>query len=237
MTRNALRASALAILLVSLLTLPVAAQTIPPGKDFWVTPPNGQTWFTFPAGDVESLCGAPPSDKWNHKVILAGVPAPGSDYDTVVARLDPAVFNATRQASTRIQVQSLAFASTAIQDTPCGPLDWTVRLAGQQAVTLMKLRRTSGRAGLFSADIAVNVEFRASRGGSALGSLFYNVILPDPQTGTPWSLGPRGEFRAGMTQSQNCVDVLRQKLTQFSPDSRHFYFISNLIAQGKCREQ
>jgi len=236
MSRNVLHDAAFVTLLVTLMALPAVAQTIPPGKDFWVTPANGQTDFTFPDKDVESLCGAPPSSTWNHKVALKGVPASGSDYDTVVARLDYAVFGGTLQASTRIQVQALNLASAASQDTPCGRLDWTVRLAGPQAVTTMKLRRTSEKGGLFSADIAVNVEFRATRGGVYLGSLFYNIVLPDPAAGTPWSFGTNGQFRAGMTEANDCIDVLREKLLTYSPDSSHFYFISNMIAQGQCRK-
>lgn len=234
MKRNALRYAAFVMFLVALMALPAFAQTIPPGKDFWVTPANGQTDFTFPAGDVESLCGAPPSTAWNHKVLLKGIPATGSDYDTVVARLDPAVFNSSLQASTRIQVVELRFASAAAQTTPCGVLEWTAGLAGPQAVTIMKLRRTSATGGLFSADIAVNVEFRAIRNGVYLGSLFYNIVLPDPATGTPWSFGAGGEFRAGMTPANDCVDVLREKLLTYSPDSSHFYYISDMIAKGQC---
>jgi hypothetical protein len=235
MNRNVLRDAAFVTLLVVLMALPAVAQTIPPGKDFWVTPANGQTDFTFPDKDVESLCGATPSSTWNHKLALKGVPAVGSDYDTVVARLDTAVFDTSLQASTKIQVQALNLASAAAQATPCGTLNWTVGLAGSQATTLMKLRRTSATGGLFSADIAVNVEFRAIRNGLYLGSLFYNIVLPDPLTGTPWSFGPTGQFRAGMTPANDCLDVLREKLLTYSPDSSHFYFISNMIAQGQCR--
>ncbi len=231
------RTTALLMLLASFLALPALAQTIPAGKDFWVTPNNGRTDFKFPANDVELLCGAPPSATWNHTVTLKGVPAPGSDYDTVVARLDNAVFNSSLQASTRIQVAQLSFVSAAPQATPCGTINWTVNLSGPQAVTLMRLRRTSATGGVFSADIAVSVEFRAFVGGTYLGSLFYNITLPDPATGTPWSFGPTGAFRAGMTTANDCVDVLRQKLLTYSPDSDHFYFISNMIAQGQCRYQ
>jgi hypothetical protein len=231
------RTTAILMLLATFLAIPAFAQTIPPGKDFWVTPNNGQTDFTFPNGDVESLCGAPSSTTWNHKVLLKGIPAPGSDYDTVVSRLDPATFNTSLVATTRIQVAALNFASAAPQSTPCGTLTWNVRLAGGQAVTMMTLRRTSATGGLFSADIAVNVEFRAFLGGTYLGSLFYNIVLPDPATGTPWSFGPGGQFRAGMTPANDCVDVLREKLLTYSPDSDHFYFISNMIAQGQCRYQ
>jgi len=232
-----LRTVAVLALLVSFLALPAFAQTIPAGKDYWVTPNNGQTDFTFPDKDVESLCGATPSSTWNHKVLLKGVPAVGSDYDTVVSRLDNAVFSTTLQASTRIQVAALNFASAAPQATPCGTLNWTVGLSGPQAVTTMKLRRTSATGGLFSADIAVNVEFKAFTNGAYLGSLFYNIVLPDPAAGTPWSFGPTGAFRAGMTPANDCIDVLRQKLLTYSPDSDHFYFISNMIAQGQCKRQ
>jgi hypothetical protein len=232
---GAYRSIYLVAFLVALLALPAVAQTIPPGKDLWVTPSNGQTTFTFPPGDVEALCGAPPSSTWDHKVALKGVPATGVDYDTVVSRLDPAVFNTTTlQAQTRIQVVGLNFASAARQSTPCGGLDWTVGLSGPQAVTVMKLRLTSSKGGLFSADIAVNTEFRAFKGGTYVGSLFYNIILPDPANGTPWSFGPTGQFRPGITDTNNCIDVLREKLQQYSTDSSHYYFISNMIAQGIC---
>lgn len=237
MKKTAWRTTALLLLLAGILSVPASAQTIVPGKDYWVTPNNGQTDFTFPNGDVESLCGAPASTTWNHKVVLKGVPASGSDYDTVVSRLDTAVFDSNLQASTRIQVSLLSFASAASQSTPCGTLNWTVGLSGPQAVTTMKLRRTSATGGLFSADIAVSVEFRAFRSGAYLGSLFYNIVLPDPQTGTAWSFGPTGQFRAGMTPANDCLDVLRKKLLTYSPDSDHFYFISNMIAQGQCKRQ
>jgi hypothetical protein len=102
----------------------------------------------------------------------------------------------------------------------------------------MKLRRTSTSGGTFSANIVVNVEFKATdAAGNYLGSLFYTRELPDPDGGTPWSFGPGGVFRAGMDTANNCINVLRQKLSTFAPTSSHYYFISNLIAQGNCREQ
>ena len=237
MNKAILRASLLGLLLASLAALPAAAQ-IPPGPDYWVTPDNGRTFFTFPNGDVESLCGAPPSTAWNHRVNLRGVPV-AADYDTVVQRLDKAVFDTTGHAQTRIVVKALSFASAAPQGTPCGTLKWTVGLTGTQSPTVMRLRRTSSQGGFFSADISVRVEFRAYNASTNayVGSLFYSMILPDPQNGTPWSFGTSGQFRAGMTTTNNCVDVLREKLTTYSPDSDHFYFISDMIAQGRCTRQ
>lgn len=233
-----LRASLLGVLLVSLAALPAAAQTIPPGADYWVTPSNGQTFFDFPAGDVESICGIPPAAGWNRRTVLKGVPI-AADYDTIVSRLDTAVFDANGNAQTRIVVKGLSFASAAPHSTPCGALDWKVGLSGNQSITTMKLRRTSATGGLFAADIAVNVEFRAYKAGSTsyVGSLFYNIILPDPANGTAWSFGPGGQFRAGMTPADNCINVLRTKLNSYSPTSNHYYFISDMIAQGRCTRQ
>lgn len=238
MNKAIFRASLLGILLVGLAALPAAAQPIPPGPDYWVTPNNGLTFFTFPNGDVEALCGAPPSTTWNHRVNLKGVPV-AADYDTVVQRLDTAVFNSTGNAQTRIKVTALSFASAAPQGTPCGTLNWTVGLSGTQSQTIMRLRRTSPKGGFFSADISVRVEFKAYNASTNayVGSLFYSMILPDPQNGTPWSFGTSGQFRAGMTTTNNCIDVLREKLNTYTPDSDHFYFISNMIAQGQCYRQ
>src|SRR5262245_17566070 len=90
-----------AVLLASLAALPAAAQVIPAGIDYWRTPNTGGTVFEFPEGDVESLCGLAPVVGWDHKVALQGVPTGGADWDTSVARLDDAVFDATGMAMVR----------------------------------------------------------------------------------------------------------------------------------------
>jgi hypothetical protein len=236
MTRLIPRAAALGILLVSLAALPCAAQVINPGNDFWTTPANGQTFFTFPSGDVEALCGAVPSSTWNHTLVLQGVPLGTPAYDTVVARLDPAVFDSTGTATTRVQVRALSFASSAPLATPCGSLSWTAGLAGTQGITKMTLHRTSPSGGYFNADLSVAVELRAfDPKGQYVGSLFYNFGLPD-QSGasTPWSINTAGEFRAGMTTTNDCIAVLRQKLAATPTSSEHYYYISDMIAHGQC---
>lgn len=238
MNRLSFHTAAALLLLAGIAALPAAAQpTIPAGDDPWVTPANGQTHFSFKAGDVESLCGAPASSAWNHDVALKGVPVSGTDADTFVRRLSPATFDADGNAATKIQVVRLELASVAPQETPCGMLDWRVRLAGPQATTVMKLVLTSPRGGYFSADIAVNVEFRAFRAGTYIGSLFYNIVLPDPANGTPWSFGSNGQFRPGITTTDNCIAVLRQKLLNYPTNSSHYYWISDMIAQGICHRQ
>jgi hypothetical protein len=229
------------LLLAGLTALPAAAAvTIPSGDDKWVTPNNGQTHFGFKNGDVESLCGAPASTTWNHNVSLRGVPVTGTDYDTIVRRLSPATFDTSGNASTTVVVTRLELVSSAPQATPCGSLNWRVSLSGAQAATPMKfaLTSTSPVGGVFAADIAVNVVFRATNAatGATVGSLFYNIVLPDPATGTPWSFGKTGVYRAGITPTDDCIAVLRQKLLTYPTTSSHYYWISDMIAQGLCRQ-
>jgi hypothetical protein len=240
MSKLTLRTAFLGLLLASLAALPAMAQVIPADKDPWVTPANGQTRFTFADGDVESLCGLAPDPSWDHTVALQGVPVPGSDYDTVVARLDDAVFS-NGVATTRIQVVGLSFRSINPTATPCGLLDWKVGLFGPQAVTKMTINRTTRTGGTFCADIAVNAELQAfDLNGKYVGSVFANVVLPQSAaTGcTPWSFDPTtGRFRPGISDTNNCIAALRKKLATYPTNSSHYYYISNLIAKGLCKEQ
>ena len=240
MGRSVVRGAVLALLVLAALASgqPAAAQVIPAGTDFWVTRPDGATQFNFPPGDVEALCGAaagPPIT-----VVLVGVPAPGADWDSAVARLSDAVFDSSGVAETKVRFASLSMRSAAATPTPCGPLNWQARLANvAQPVTSMKIVRNSPGGGTFFAELALRVEMQANHAGSHrfVGRLFYDVKLPDPAAGTPWSFGPAGGFRPGMTEHDDCIDVLRDKLGTFPPDSAHAYFISDLIAQGKCSRE
>lgn len=239
MIRTSLRVCILGILLVSLAALPSMAQPVPASNDYFRTPANGQTFFEFPDGDVESLCGAPPQAAWNHRVALTGVPQAGSDWDTVVSRLDSLVFppfNGVAQTlTTRVQVRSLTFVSIASQLTPCGELNWTARLAGAQPITKMVITRSTQGGGTFTANLAVSVELSATdTKGNYVGSLFYTRDLPNPTTGTPWSWRVDGVFRAGISDTNNCIAVLRAKLNTVDPASSHYYWISDMIAQGVC---
>ncbi|HEX6901665.1 MAG TPA: hypothetical protein VF789_18195 [Thermoanaerobaculia bacterium] len=220
------------------LAVPAAAdkEEILRGIDYWRTPPGG-TVFTFPSGDVESLCNADPSPTWNHQVSLRGVPTPGSDWDTAVQRLDNARFDRNGIALTQVRFRHISLASNAPSDTPCGKLNWTVRLAhGRQPIRPMRITRTSEEGGIFFANLALRVEFQATdAAGAPVGSLFYDVNLPDVPGGTPWSLRSDGVFRAGMDANDNCIQVLRDKLGTYPPGSQHIYFISNLIARGECK--
>jgi hypothetical protein len=140
-----------------------------------------------------------------------------------------------------VQVRSLTFVSIMPHPTPCGDLNWTARLAGVQPITRMVITRTSPRGGYFTANLTVSVEMAATdSAGNYVGSLFYSRDLPDSTAaGTPWSWSSDngGIFRAGMTETDDCIAVLRAKRNTFDPDSSHYYWISDMIAQGRCTDK
>jgi hypothetical protein len=246
MTKHLVRLFAFTLLIATFPAIPSMAQPIPAGPDYWVTPGNGQTFFEFPMGDVESLCGKPALLGWDHQIALKGVPQAGSDWDTVVKRLDnvnfpPYVAGSVYSVTTRVQVASLTFTSLAPQPTPCGELNWTARLAGPQPITPMTITRTSQRGGFFYANLTVSVEMTATDvDGNFVGVLYYTRDLPSPPNGSPWSWSfpdGGGIFRAGMTDTDNCIAALRAKRNTYDPESSHYYWISNMIAQGRCTDK
>jgi hypothetical protein len=224
--------------LVCLLALPATAQNIPAGNDYWATPSTGSTYFTIPAGDLESLCGAPASSTWNHVIRFRGVPV-FADADTVVRRLNSANFSSTvTSATVQVQVAALRFASLATTATPCGDLNFQAGLNGQQPVTTMKITRTSSRGGFFNSSLRVNVQISATFAdtGAELGRLYYTFDLPDPGS-TVWSYGGVGGWRPAVSAANDCFAVARAKIATFPDPAYHEYFIAQYQAQGICPRQ
>lgn len=230
MNRTELKISLFALVAVGLLALPAGAQVIPAGADNWVTPGDGLTFFTFPPGDVESLCNKPPSSDWDRRTSLRGVPSSGADWDTQVVRLKDADLS-DGSATVPIQVRQLHFASSAPHCTPCGTLRWRVKATEDQPETEMTITRSSENGGTFEALISVNVEFTAISAGTAIGSLHYTMDLPDPG-GTPWTFGGPTGWRPGIDEGENCIEILRKKISTLP--AFHAYFIEQMIAEGRC---
>lgn len=219
-------------------TLPAFAQ-IPAGVDRWVTPGNGQTFLVIPDGELEALCGRPADASWDHKIPMIGAPeAVTTDWDTAVRRLDKATF-VNRVATTRIQVAALQFKGLETRKTPCGTNSFSAHLRGVQPITSMTLRQTHANGGVFFADIKVATEIRVydAASGSQIGALPFVATLPSPSSGTPYTWVAGGIFKPGIDSStgpESCVPALRAKQAGYPVNSSHYYYIENLIAQGKC---
>lgn len=150
-----------ALLLVALPSF-AADRSIQSGVDLWRTPADGKTFIDFKNEPIPAGFFCFKSEPFAGRIIFAGVPIVTSEAgvlgetDTIVQRLDEAVFNGKGVARTRVQVRALHFASTKPIETACGAFNVEVRLNGQQPVTSMKIVRQNRHGGRFFAPIAVN---------------------------------------------------------------------------------
>jgi hypothetical protein len=139
-----------------------ASEPIRKGVDVWVTV-AGMAHTTFADDPIPAGFFCADSRPFTGMVTLKGVPlavTPGAGLggvDTVVRRLDDAVFNAKGEASTRIQLMALSLASIQPIETSCGKYDVAVSLApGEQPTTTMRIFLESSLGGTYSAPLALN---------------------------------------------------------------------------------
>jgi hypothetical protein len=176
-----------------LAAVPALAQdVIPHGTDSWTTAGDGSSYtdLSLPAGFLDPNC-----DAFSGRVILAGVPivtSPPNAFnggDTLVERLDDAVFDAKGTATTNIIVRGLHFQGTAPLKTACG--DWTadVGLDKQQSTTQMTIVRQDSSGGYFTAPISVNTVWTFTRSGDgAVRTLSTSNVLTSSEQ-SPWQAG------------------------------------------------
>jgi hypothetical protein len=241
-----------------------AAEPIHKGVDLWITV-AGRAQTTFADEPIPAGFFCPGSQPFTGTVAFKGVPlaaAPAKSLgkiDTVVRRLDDAVFDDKGQAATRIQLMALSLASIAPIETSCGKYDVAVTLApGEQPITTMRIFRTEAMGGTYSAPLALNVKavFTPVAGdpsarreltrrvdlGPAEHSAWAYVTMPRNSgriridtdgDGRPDTLLPGpSNFRAGVTPA-----VLRddQPKAEFAP-ARACY-ISDTCGVGMCPYQ
>jgi hypothetical protein len=174
-----MRRSFILALVLSLAALPAfASNVVYGGTDLWVTPANGSTYSDFAANPIPSGFFCSRSQAFTGKIVFKGAPLASDSpevtlgADTIIQRLDDAVFDDSGKASTRLQVKALHLVSLAPVKTACG--DWNVRASltgGDQPVTRMRIFRDHGEGGRFVAPLALNVKLTFSPVGRAGRSL------------------------------------------------------------------
>lgn len=142
---------------------PLAADPIiQRGIDAFVTRDDGKTFYDFAHNPIPADFFCDNSKAFTDRVVLKGLPLtttiPGQlrGADTIVERLDDAVFNAKDVAVTRIQFRALSMVSVAPIKTSCGAFHLYVSLDGPQRMTTMSIHRTQEGGGSFIAPLAVN---------------------------------------------------------------------------------
>lgn len=190
--------AALAVLLLVSVSPASADLVIRRGIDTFTTTANSKTFYDFAQSPIPAGFFCKSSQAFTGRVAFKGLPlatgTPGQlrGADTVIERLDDAVFDASGTAVTRIQFRALSLVSIAPLKTACGAFHVYVSLADQQRVTTMIIDRAQEAGGTFSAPLAVDVRMtfipvKPSR-TKAARRLELSGGFTFPATPSPWSL-------------------------------------------------
>lgn len=153
-----------AVLMLSLLLglSPLAADpVIQRGIDAFNTLASGSTFYDFAHKPIPAGFFCKNSKPFTGRVELKGMPlatgVPGQlrGADTVIERLDNAVFDANGTAVTRIVFRALSLVSIDPIETVCGSFHVYISLTGSQRVTKMTIYRTQKGGGIFEAPLKV----------------------------------------------------------------------------------
>lgn len=133
------------------------------GVDLWRTMEGDNTMLDFSENPIPAgfFCSA--SAPFTGRIGFQGVPLETSpagvfgNTDTIIERLDDAIFDPRGVARTRIQMRALSMVSTAPLRTACGTYNVTVGLDGEQPVTIMEIFRDGSIGGYFLAPLDINV--------------------------------------------------------------------------------
>lgn len=162
MSRRSTLFLALAVFLAAALPA-IAAQPIQHGIDTWRTVPEA-TYADFRDNPLPAGFFCAESPVFSGQIYLHGVPVVTDKgtlnrADTVVERLDDAVFNRRGVAFTRVQVRALQLAGIENFKTVCGEYKVFVTLdGGEQPVSRMKIVRDNNLGGRFMVPLSVNTK-------------------------------------------------------------------------------
>ena len=198
----------LAIVLMLCLSSAVVADSIKPGIDAFRTLGGGKTFYDFAKNPVPAGFFCASSATFADRVALKGLPVetgtPGElrDTDTIIERLDDAVFDAHGRAETRIRFRALSMVSVAPIKTSCGAYHVYVTLDGKQPVTKMRIQRTQQGGGNFRAPLAANVRlnFVPVRKDGSRRKLELRGSVKFPGKAIPWSF-PDGKVLKQMASA------------------------------------
>ena len=223
---------------------PLAADsTIQRGIDIFETRGDGKTFYDFAKSPIPAGFFCKGSKPFTGRVAFKGLPlttgTPGQlgDADTVIERLDDAVFDANGTATTRIQFRALSLVSIAPIKTGCGAFHVYVSLRGKQRVTTMKIYRTQDAGGNFVAPLAVNtrvtfIPVKPARNRAAR-KLELAADFTFPATPLPWrfSAGARAKGMDPVIVDTNgdlTPDTLLPSTSNFSAGSSPDRFMSKV---------
>jgi hypothetical protein len=176
--------------------------TVRKGIDAWSTV-EGQTHTSFAKNPIPAGFFCEQSKPFTGTIDLKGVPLATRPaqalgmVDTVVSRLDDAVFDEKGVATTRIRLTALSLASVKPVQTECGAYDVKVTLAGKQPTTTMRIVRTNERGGRYEAPLALDVRlvFTPVQGSKGARRELVSRIDLGPGTSSVWTYAARPRYQ------------------------------------------
>lgn len=132
------------------------------GSDLWWTPNDGKTALSFEQDPIPADFFCAGSSAFTGRIVFHGEPLatePAGVFgnaDTIVARLDDAVFDEDGIARTPVQLRALNLVSAEPIETECGRYNVTATLDGVQPITEMRIVRNGTIGGYFFAPLEVN---------------------------------------------------------------------------------
>ncbi|HYG64765.1 MAG TPA: hypothetical protein VEL74_19450 [Thermoanaerobaculia bacterium] len=165
-----IRSTVLTLVALCLAALPAIAadRVIQRGVDIWETVPQ-MTYTSFANNPIPAgfFCAEFPG--YTGRMWFKGVPLASDDpgalgtTDTIIERLDNAVFNKNGVARTRARVRALQLEGIEALKTVCGDYNVKVTLDGEQPVTRMRIVREHAKGGRFFVPLALNVKLTFTR--------------------------------------------------------------------------
>jgi hypothetical protein len=237
------------LLLAGLSPLTADSRIIHRGVDVFTTPADGRTYYDFAQSPIPAGFFCEASKAFTGRVAFKGLPlatgTPGQlgGADTVIERLDDAVFDAEGIASTRIRFRALSLVSIAPIKTACGAFHVYVSLGGKQRMTPMTLHQTQENGGSFVAPLAVDArlsfipvkaaKIKSSRPLTLAGSFTF------PASPIPWSLREDPKMRrigsaVVDTNGDLTPDTLLPGTSGFSPGQSPARLFNALYEGGDC---
>ena len=130
------------------------------GADLWTTPADGLTAVDFLENPIPAGFFCSTSAPFAGRIAFRGEPLSETgelgNTDTIVERLDDAVFDHRGVARTRVQLRALSLVGMELLRTDCGLFRVTAGLDREQPITVMEIVRNGSIGGYFLAPIELN---------------------------------------------------------------------------------
>jgi hypothetical protein len=202
--RKHLVSAVLITVLCLALALPAVAadRAIRSGIDLWATKADGRTHYSFAKNPVPAGFFCANSAPFSGTIFFKGSPiataTPGAlgNTDTIVQRLDDAVFDKSGTAITRLQLRALGLESMSPIKTSCGEFNAKASLAGDQPITRMRIIRENEAGGSYIAPLALNVKivFTPVNNPQARPLVLRKNIRMMPAPNATWTSVPAAEL-------------------------------------------